>query len=93
MTEPKTDGPVLPIIHMNGTGAKTLLEDYRNAMDAVQNAAETIGTIEFNARDYYPVDGLWEKALAERRAMRESLQGIHENLQAIAIHCMEQGRL
>lgn len=84
--------PILPIIHMNGTSAKTLLEDYREAMNAVQAAKEALQKVEFNARDYYPEPGLWDKALQERREMFEKLTGVYEDLQAIAVHCYENLR-
>lgn len=42
-----------PIIHTNGTGAKTLLADYRAAFDAIREAIEKFEQVEFNARDYY----------------------------------------
>jgi hypothetical protein len=55
----------LPVIHLNGTSPKDLLEGYRNACAAVRDAMDAIAKIEFNARDYYPVEGSWEKARAE----------------------------
>jgi hypothetical protein len=81
--------PTLPFIHSNGTGAETLLEGYRNAMEKIQDAQAALGAIEFNARDYYPVAGSWDSASAEMRARRESLAKIYDELLAIAIHCSD----
>lgn len=77
----------LPIIHRNGTSAEMLLDDYRNAMDKLADAIEAIGKIEFNARDYYPVEGAWDKAVSERREQLVALRKVYEELTEIAIHC------
>lgn len=58
----------LPIVHLNGTSARDLTEGYWHAAVAVSDALAAIGKIEFNARDYYPVEGLWDAALKERGA-------------------------
>ena len=81
--------PILPFIHMNGTAASDLLEGYRNAMEKVQDAREALSKIEFNMRDYYPIEGSWEKARAEMQARYQALDKIHEELEAIAIHCCD----
>ena len=47
----------LPTIHLNGTGAKTLMADYEAARNALMDFREKFRAIEFNSRDYY-VDGL-----------------------------------
>lgn len=39
---------------------------------------------EFNARDYYPVEGSWEKAHGERMAMLAVLQGASDYFLAVA---------
>ena len=43
---------ITPTIHMNGTSAKMLLNDYENAYYAVDAAIESLAKVEFNARDY-----------------------------------------
>jgi hypothetical protein len=79
--------PTLPIIHMNGTSAKDLRDGYLLAMEAVEAARDALRKIEFNARDYYPVDGLWDKARAEMVHRHEALRDMKDELEAIAVHC------
>ena len=42
-----------PTIHLNGTAGKELLESYRKAGDAVQDAIEAHNEAGPNPRDYY----------------------------------------
>jgi hypothetical protein len=79
--------PIMPIIHVNGTSAKDLRDAYLLAMEAVEAAREALRKIEFNARDYYPVDGLWKKARAEMVHRHEVLQDLKDELEAIAVYC------
>ena len=55
----------LPSIHLNGTGKDMLLRGYKDAVKALREAQDAVGTIEFNARDYYVRDGAWEHARKE----------------------------
>ena len=77
----------MPIIHLNGTNAETLLEDNSNAIFALFDAEKVIKNMEFNARDYYVVEGAWEKALDERTAHLKAIRAAGEYFSAIAIHC------
>ena len=43
-----------PVVHMNGSGLKTLKESYDAAGEKIEDFVEAWGKIEFNARDYYP---------------------------------------
>ena len=79
----------MPTIHLNGTSPGDLLEGYRNAMDKVGEAQAALGSIEFNARDYYVTPGSWDAAVTEMRARRICLAKIYDELQAIAAHCMD----
>lgn len=80
----------LPIVNMNGTSAKDLFDGYWAAMDAVRDASAALGTVEFNARDYYcsPDPEAWSKAKDERQAMFAALEKVRSELQEIALHCM-----
>jgi hypothetical protein len=42
-----------PTIHLNGTGADTLLAEYERALDALDDAYEAVSQITVHARDYY----------------------------------------
>jgi hypothetical protein len=76
----------LPIIHSNGTGAETLRDQNLQARSRVEDVLTEMGRMEFNRRDYYPVEGLWEKALAEREAIVKSLRCASDYFMAIAEH-------
>ena len=79
-----------PTIHLNGTGAKTLLDGYLEAIHQLGQALNAINNIEFNARDYYPQGssawGVAESEMEDRKAgiMRAKLdfEDIAERIQA-----------
>jgi hypothetical protein len=68
----------LPTIHLNGTGASTLLEEYSKVAEAIAAATTALEQATCNARDFYPQEpGNWEKARQERTdafAMLRQLQ-------------------
>lgn len=79
-----------PTIHLNGTGAKTLLDGYLEAIHQLGQALNAINNIEFNARDYYPQGpGAYTAARAERSTHVEALRRAKEHFMAIAIHAQE----
>jgi len=45
---------IKPTIHMNGTGFKTLMEQYEGAYRALSDALEKLYECAPNGRDYYP---------------------------------------
>lgn len=46
--------PALPTIHLNGTSAETLRNEYGAASQAIAAAMEALQRCECNARDFYP---------------------------------------
>ena len=44
----------IPTLHLNGTGATTLRDEYAAAYDAIEQAIRTLGDATSNARDFYP---------------------------------------
>lgn len=46
--------PLVPTIHLNGTGAKTLREEYEKAYYAIQAAIDALSEATLNGRDFYP---------------------------------------
>jgi hypothetical protein len=66
----------LPTIHLNGTGANTLLGEYSAAHVAIEAALDALAAATCNPRDFYPQEpGAWERARAEREeAMRQLKQ-------------------
>ena len=84
--EPKIQ---FPIVHSNGTGARDLTEGYLKAAAAVGDAITALRQIEFNARDYYPIAGAWDKALAEQSARVVKLHEVKNDFERIAEHCSD----
>jgi len=79
----------LPTIHNNGTSADNLLEDNLAARGAIESALDVIRKMEFNGRDYYPVEGSFEKARDERRVHIDNLLNASAYFLAIAEHCSD----
>lgn len=79
-----------PTIHMNGTSPDDLLEQYRNAMDAIQAAGEMLAQCGPNGRDYYPQSPeALTSAIDEHRSRRERIEAVFEEVQELAMHCMD----
>jgi len=73
------DHPTLPLIHLNGSGEKALLRQYKDLFEAVSKAQEAFEVVEFHSRDYYPLgDVQWEKARAERLHVFEAMQLVYK---------------
>lgn len=80
----------LPTIHLNGTGARTLLAEYRAAAKAAKVAADALAQATCNARDFYPQgDAAWSSARAEREANLRKLREVHEYLTDWAFHAAD----
>jgi hypothetical protein len=71
-----------PTIHLGGTTAPQLLDDYGKAYDAIVAAREAFEKIEFNSRDYLPYgnNGPWQAAVEWRERITQSLVDIEEYL-------------
>lgn len=80
-----------PRIHMNGTPAERLLEQYSEAIFAINDALAALGRIDVNGRDYYPMgDAAITAATKEHRARYEALMTVWKELSAIAENIDEQ---
>ena len=79
----------LPVIHINGTSPEDLLNDNMEVSQALDAALDRIQRMEFNARDYYPRPGSWDKAVAERRKHIEALRQAQDYFMAVAVHCSD----
>jgi hypothetical protein len=83
----------LPIVHLNGTGIKTLTEDYSAADDALHSFIDAFGNIEFNARDYYPHGpDSWGKAVDARQEINQKIRDIKDYLDAHRAHLYSSKR-
>lgn len=58
-----------------------LIEGYEEAHYALNQAVDAFCKVEFNARDYYPIEDGWTDATAWRRSMREKLNEVSEYLE------------
>ena len=81
----------LPTIHLNGTGAKSLLAGYDQAYDAVRALHYKMSEIEFNSRDYY-VDGpeSWEAACDARVVINQKIKDIEDYITTHMMHIQDQ---
>ena len=57
----------IPTLHLNGTGATTLRDEYAAAYDSLGKAIEAFASTTCNGRDYYPQGaGAYDQARRER---------------------------
>jgi hypothetical protein len=75
-----------PIIHMNGTGVKTLRREYDAASETLAPFLDAWRDITFHSRDYYVVPGSWEQALAARMELNLALEKLQYYLDAHRAH-------
>jgi hypothetical protein len=82
---PGTD--CLPVIHINGTGKKTLLESYERVEDALLSLADAWDKVEFNPRDYYTAGvGSFELAIEERNRHALMIRHLNRYIAAHILH-------
>lgn len=75
---------VLPVIHINGDRRDTLVLQLREAYVALRGAQLALQQTRPNPRNYYPVEGRWEAALAQYEARHAALATIIDSLVAEA---------
>ena len=76
-----------PLIHFNGNSRESLLRDYNNARDKLQEAMEAYRRIDFHPRNYYPLaEGSYERALVEHHAHWRKYTEMDEYLTAHVVH-------
>ena len=71
---------VVPIVHMNGTSKKELLQLRQDAYLAICQAEKALQQMSPNGRDYYPEPGRLEKAQAQQIRRMEILSSIKTEL-------------
>lgn len=77
--------PILPIIHLNGDSKEALMSQRCDALLAIQEAMDSLRGMAPNGRNYYPVDGLMEKAQAQQRRRAAVLQALYDEIEAEAL--------
>lgn len=70
----------LPIIHSNGTSKERLIEGLMEASSALTIAEKTLLQTAPNARDYYLVPGLLQKAEAEHYVRLQKLISVRKEI-------------
>ena len=75
-----------PTVHMNGTSAERLIEDYQAAASVVETAFNALCAAAPNARDYY-VEGpeAFGQAQREHEARAAALRKVFLELEALVL--------
>ncbi len=74
-----------PTIHMNGTSAKSLMEDIDHAYHAINAAMDALRRMSPNGRDYYPQPGdALGAAMREHQARSLKLQSVKDELESLS---------
>jgi hypothetical protein len=83
----------LPTIHLNGTGADSLYNEYRAVRKAVSSASDALVAATCNARDFYPQDSdAWQQARNERAEALQMLQQVYEYAERWEMHALDHRR-
>ena len=80
-----TTAYALPTIHNNGTGAKSLADEYHAVYQAIDRASDALAAATCNARDFYPQpsgDTAWQQARNERAEMFRKLAEVQAYAEA-----------
>ena len=77
---------MVPTIHLNGTGSKALLEQLRDASDALDAALKAMGEAYPHGRDYYPQgqEAIY-RATAEADKRLVAVRTVKDELDALAL--------
>lgn len=95
MTSKSTATPVvLPIIHINGSTAQSLLNDLGEVQFNLHNAMAALLKNCPHKRNYYLKDGLFEEAMRQHEHRLTVLRGVLDSLrnEAEGIANMEEAR-
>lgn len=85
------NSPLTPVIHINGTPGKTLVEGWTAIRDALDEALLKTRQLEFNARDYYVRGGdgfemankIFQDRVAELHAFRDDVAEVIDDLERV----------
>lgn len=80
----------LPTIHLNGTGARSLAEEYHALRMALLTAEETLQRATCHPRDFYPQgDSAYPKARSEREEAFALLNRLTAYAEAWELHATD----
>ena len=71
---------VVPIVHNNGTSRDALIEQRCEFGRALIAANQALATMAPNGRDYYPVDGLFQQAMAQHHRRQLVLKALADEI-------------
>lgn len=81
----------IPTVHLNGSGADSLLKQFRAVGEAVHSAIEALTAAAPHGRDYYVQGGdAFAEAQAEHLERLAALQKILKDYQTLAIDVSNQ---
>jgi hypothetical protein len=87
------ENPTLPTFHLNGTGAESILNEYKEVCFAVQKAMDALAKATCHPRDFYvQLEGSWEQAKAERDEMFRKLKEVQDYASAWTEHAFDRVR-
>ncbi len=81
---------VHPFVHLNGTSRKELLSLRQDARLAIKAAQQALADMGPNARDYYPIPGSWELALAQHGQRVTLLAELYKAIEEEAYKLQEE---
>jgi len=87
----EVNATIKPTVHLNGTSAGSLVEQYNTAARAVWTALREVEGAGPNQRDYYPQGDLaWTRAKAQHDVRVQALRRVVNELREIADYVSEQ---
>lgn len=91
MNKPEVTSVTLPVINLNGSSPKRMIEDILRTRRMVDMAMDALAAVNPHGRDYHTAPaGQYEKARAEHDARYNALQTVYEDLEKIAIGINDQ---
>lgn len=83
---------ITPIIHLNGSGKRALLDQLCTAYRAVQDAMDALRQCAGNGRDFYPEPGRFERYERQHQERYMHLKTVLDSLQAETIKIQQENR-
>jgi hypothetical protein len=76
---------IVPIVHLNGTGRQDLVDQAITVLEKMRDLESAMLEAGPNARDYYPVPGLYQRALDERNGQLAALRNLVSRWSGLAM--------
>ena len=74
--------PVIPIVHLNGSGREALINLRLDYYRKLGEAREALAEMAPHGRDYYPIPGLYELAREQHDRRMAAINTLHEDIEA-----------